>query len=267
MITTDFRPGAPCWIELNTPDVSVSSKFYRRVFGWVAVALEPEEAGYLMFYKDRREVAAVGPLDHEQQRTAWTLFFTTTDVHRSVEDAERFGGTVLVEPFNIGDDGRMAYFIDPQGGVFGVWEPGDFSGFAAVDEPDTFGWADLWTPDPLGAQTFYRALFGWESENISLTLQAGEYIVVRPAETGRERAHGGLIGITPEVLLSTEGGANWHPSFIVTDCDTSAELVKEGGGQVHKAPEDVPGGVRIAICSDPLGAEFVLLETDGSLAV
>src|SRR5699024_5680918 len=75
MITTDFRPGAPCWIELNTPDVPVSSEFYRKIFGWVTAPIEPVEAGYLMFYKDRRAVGAVGPLDHEQQRTAWTLFF------------------------------------------------------------------------------------------------------------------------------------------------------------------------------------------------
>ena len=260
MITTDFRPGAPCWIELNTPNVPASSEFYRRIFGWTTATLEPEEAGYLMFYKDGRAVGAIGPLDHEQQRTAWTLFFATTDVHRSLEDVERFGGTVLVEPFALGNEGRMAYFIDPQGGVFGVWEAGEFAGFAAVDEPDTFAWADLWTPDALGAQSFYRALLGWESENLPLTLQSEDYIVVRPAGTGRDRAHGGLIGVTPEVLLTTEGRANWHPSFLVTDCDMVAALVEEAGGQIHKEPEDVPKGARVAICSDPLGAEFVLLE-------
>lgn len=260
MITTDFRPGAPCWIELNTPDVPVSSEFYRKIFGWVTAPIEPVEAGYLMFYKDRRAVGAVGPLDHEQQRTAWTLFFATTDVHRAVEDTERFGGIVLVEPFDIGEDGRMAYFIDPQGGVFGVWEPGNFSGFAAVDEPDTFGWADLWTPDALGAQTFYRALLGWESESLPLPLQASEYILVRPEGTGRERAHGGLMGVTSELLEATEGAASWQPSFVVVDCDVGVDLVKEGGGQVHSGPEDVPMGARVAICSDPLGAGFVLLE-------
>lgn len=260
MITTDFRPGAPCWLELNTPDVPVSSEFYRRLFGWVAVAAEPAEAGYLLFYKDGGVVGAIGPLDHEQQRPAWTLFFATTDVHRSVEDVERFGGTVLVEPFALGTDGSMAYFIDPQGGVFGVWEPGSFPGFAVVDEADTFGWADLWTTDALGAQTFYRALLGWESEEVPLVEEEGEYIVVRPSGTGGERAHGGLIEVPSDRLTRTEGAANWHPTFMVTDCDVSADMVREGGGRVLKGPEDAPKDARIAICADPMGAEFLLLQ-------
>src|SRR5699024_9139051 len=139
-------------------------------------------------------------------------------------------------------------------------EPGNFSGFAVVDEPDTFGWADLWTPDALGAQTFYRALLGWESESLSLPLQASEYILVRPEGTGRERALGGVLGVAAALLEATEGAARWQASFVVVDCDVGVDLVEEGGGQVHSGPEDVPMGARVAICSDPLGAGFVLLE-------
>src|SRR5699024_12610504 len=113
---------------------------------------------------------------------------------------------------------RMANFIEPEVGVFGVSEPTNVSGIAAVDEPDTIGWADLWTHDALGAQTFYRALLGWESENLPRPLQASEYILVGPEGTDRERAHGGLMGVTSELLEATEGAASWQPSCMVVDC-------------------------------------------------
>src|SRR5699024_12806194 len=90
--------------------------------------------------------------------------------------------------------------------------------------------------------------------------------LVRPEGTGRERAHGGLLGVTSELLEATEGAASWQPSFVVVDCDVGVDLVKEGGGQVHSGPEDVPMGARVAICSDPLGAGFVLLENALPLA-
>lgn len=34
MLTTDFPTGAPCWIDLGSPDIPATAEFYRKVFGW-----------------------------------------------------------------------------------------------------------------------------------------------------------------------------------------------------------------------------------------
>ena len=63
---------------------------------------------------------------------------------------------------DIPDAGRMAMFADAQGAVFSVWEPGDFIGAQLVNEPGTWNFSELNTPDPEAAERFYRAVFDWE---------------------------------------------------------------------------------------------------------
>ena len=33
MLTTDFRTGSPCWIDLGSPDIPATATFYGTVFG------------------------------------------------------------------------------------------------------------------------------------------------------------------------------------------------------------------------------------------
>ncbi|WP_420732816.1 hypothetical protein [Brevibacterium luteolum] len=40
----DFRPGAPCWLDLGSPDPDSSQDFYHRLFGWeFAAPAGPDE--------------------------------------------------------------------------------------------------------------------------------------------------------------------------------------------------------------------------------
>lgn len=34
MLSTDYVPGAPNWVDLGTPDVDAAAAFYGAVFGW-----------------------------------------------------------------------------------------------------------------------------------------------------------------------------------------------------------------------------------------
>ncbi len=45
MLTTDFAPGAPCWLDLGAPDVAAASDFYGSVLGWGFHPLEPAGGG------------------------------------------------------------------------------------------------------------------------------------------------------------------------------------------------------------------------------
>ena len=86
-----------------------------------------------------------------------------------VEDADETaakvraaGGTVLTEPFDVGDSGRMAIFADPDGAAFCVWQAKEHRGAAVVNEHGSLNFNDLNTRDLEGAQAFYGAVFGWE---------------------------------------------------------------------------------------------------------
>ena len=66
-------------------------------------------------------------------------------------------------PFDVGDRGRAALIQDPDGRfLFGVGSQASASALGVTGEPGAFCWADLNTPDPARAKTFYEGLFGWK---------------------------------------------------------------------------------------------------------
>lgn len=262
MITTDYVIGSPCWIELTTSDVDAAVGFYAKVFGWEAVSAGPETGGYMLLKSEGELIGGLGPKMAVDDPVAWSVYFNTLDVDASVQRARELGATVLVEPMDVMDLGRMATLADPQGGAVSLWEAYTMPGMERADEPNTLMWAELWTPSQQGAKDFYEGLFSWEFEDVELPGGGGVYSTICPAGLGDDRYFGGIMGMDPEQLPQTDGRGDWHPVFHVADCDAAVAEVKAGGGQVYMGPEDAPGVGRMAVGADPFSAGFVLLTPD-----
>ncbi|MGD3109673.1 VOC family protein [Streptomyces sp. YGL11-2] len=260
MITTDFVPGSPCWLDLGAPDVRAATAFYGAVFGWEAAAYgDQEEGGYTLFRLGGKAVAAVGPLPEAGARPAWTVYFHTPDAAATAEAVRQAGGEVHTPPTAVGaGDGHYALFTDPQGARFAVWQPAAYPGFEAADGPGELSWTELYTTDGAAARSFYGSVLGWSAQDVPLPGgQGGTYTLLTPASCGEERMHGGLMEV-PE-MFRDGGTPYWHPVFGSADCDATATLVKDHGGAVHMGPHTAEGVGRMAVCTDPAGAEFVVL--------
>ncbi|MER6308028.1 VOC family protein [Streptomyces sp. NPDC001739] len=266
MITTDFVPGSPCWLDLGAPDVEVATAFYRAVFGWRSEPFGDQEAGgYTLFRLDGKAVGAVGPLTEDGATSAWTIYFHTPDADATVKAVEQAGGSVRSQPVMVGaEDGRFAQLTDPQGADFAIWQPARYPGFEAADAPGSLGWTELYTTDPAAAQTFYRSVFDWHTQDMPLPAGGGTYTLLTPAHCGDDRTHGGLMGV-PTDLLAPTGKPYWHPVFISKDCDATVGLVTGNGGTLSMGPETAEGVGRLAVCTDSAGAEFVILTPHGAL--
>ncbi|MFD9205567.1 VOC family protein [Streptomyces sioyaensis] len=266
MITTDFVPGSPCWLDLGAPDVEVAAAFYRAVFGWQSEPHGGQEAGgYTLFRLDGKAVGAVGPLTEVGARSAWTLYFHTPDADATAKAVEQAGGAVRTSPAEVGaDDGRFAQLTDPQGAEFAVWQPLKYPGIEAADTPGTLCWTELYTTDAAAAQTFYTTVFGWTTQDMPLPGGGGTYTLLTPADCGEDRMHGGLMDV-PADLLGPRRTPYWHPVFSSKDCDATVGLVTGNGGILSMGPDTAEGVGRLAVCTDPAGAEFVVLTPEGTL--
>ncbi|MFI0711549.1 VOC family protein [Streptomyces inhibens] len=266
MITTDFVPGSPCWLDLGAPDVEVATAFYRAVFGWQAEPHGHHAGGYTLFRHDGKAVGAVGPLTEDGARSAWTIYFNTPDAEATVKAVEQAGGAVRTAPAEVGaDDGRFAQLTDPQGAEFAVWQPARYPGIEAADGPGSLSWTELYTTDSAAAQTFYKTVFGWSTQDMPLPGGGGgTYTLLTPANCGEDRMHGGLMGV-PADLLGPGGKPYWHPVFGSKDCDATVGLVSGNGGTLSMGPETAEGVGRLAVCKDPSGAEFVVLTPEAPL--
>lgn len=256
MLTTNFVPGVPNWVDLAVPDVEAAADFYHALFGWEFQSAGPAAGGYGFFRLGGQVVAAAGPFVAEDAGAEWTLYFHTPDADATARAVQRAGGTVRVEPYDVFTAGRAAGFTDPTGARFAVWQPGERLGLDAVTVPDTLAWTELYTIDEVVAKDFYRAVFGW---SLTDTPMPGvSYTVAAPSGGGQRESHAGIMRLPAENLAAgTTSG--WHPYFEVTDCDGTVATAAGRGAGVLVPPEDVEGVGRLAMLTDPFGAMFALI--------
>ncbi|MEV8504382.1 VOC family protein [Actinoplanes sp. NPDC051475] len=244
-------PGVPNWVDLGTADLEDATRFYTRLFGWEADVSGEEYGGYTTFRLDGRAAAGGGPLYGEGQPTAWSTYIATDDADAVAARVEAAGGKVLVAPFDVMYQGRMAAFLDQAGAPFSVWQPGTMKGADVFDVPGSLAWNELVTRDVEGTAAFYGAVFGWVAREIEV--QGLPYIVWELA--GETVAGMQVMDATWPHDLSP----HWMIYFAVADCDESAAYAQSLGARVARPPSELAIG-RYVVLEDPQGGLFALLQ-------
>ena len=260
MLSTNFVPGAPDWVDLGTPDVETAAAFYTGLFGWDFVSAGPEAGGYGLFMLDGRTVAAVGPLTEDGAASAWTLYFHTPDADLVAKTVEQAGGTVRVEPFDVFSLGRTGVFTDPSGARFAVWQPIGNPGLDAVTLPGTLTWTELHTDDVAAARSFYHTVFAWETTEDSPFPDGQPYVVVSTATGGPDPAVGGIMQLDEE-RRAAGAAPQWRPYFEVIDVDDVVDRARAEGGDVEIPVMELEDVGRMAALTDPFGAPFSVIRT------
>ena len=247
-----YAPGTFCWIDLGTPDAPAGTRFYRALFGWTAEdrPMGPD-AFYTMFHLYGRPVAALYPQDASHQGPPqWLSYVAVASANDAAAQTGTLGGTVLMEPFDVLDVGRMAMVQDPTGAVVALWEARRHAGAGVTGEAGAMCWNELGTTDPARAGRFYEALLGWRAETRSIG--ATSYTTF----TADGATRGGMTTIQPSAGLVPP---HWLVYFAVRDCEGSAALCQSLGGSVRAPSADVPGVGRFAVLADPQGAVFAVI--------
>jgi predicted enzyme related to lactoylglutathione lyase len=255
---TTYKPGTFSWIDLSTTDPEAAKAFYGGLLGWefVDIPVGPEMV-YTMCFKNGKNVAGLARLQAELEAMNvpphWSSYVSVADVAASAQKAAELGGTVLVGPMQVMDQGHMAMIQDPTGAVVGMWQPGLHIGSQICNEPGSLTWNELQTRDTAKAAAFYTGLFGWGAQNTDMggfnytTFAVGE------------RMNAGMMAIQPEW---GEMPANWAVYLAVENCDASVTQVLALGGRVIMPPSDIPNTWRFAVVQDPQGAVFCVMQLE-----
>ena len=248
----EHAPGTPSWVDLTSPDLVVSSRFYGGLFGWeTAVRGHVERTGgYLAFQAEGKDVAGLGRLTGSDP-PSWTTYFAVPDADEIEGVVVSNGGATLVAPTDVPGVGRMALFIDPPGAVFGVWQAGEVRGAELIEAPGAMCWNQLASRNIEASKRFYGAAFGWVGATVPY--ETSSYTSFR--HEGSDVA--GMVEMDrswPRDLPS-----HWMTYFGVDDCDAAADLAVELGGAVAVEPFDMPQVGRTAVLGDPHGAVFSVL--------
>ncbi len=242
---TSYAPGTFCWVDLNTDDQDASKAFYAGLLGW-AYNDTPIGEGlhYSLAQVDGHDVAAITPMPPGTEVTHWNCYVSVEDVDATAARAGEHGATIVAEPFDVFDAGRMAIFADPQGAMLSIWQAKEHIGAGLVNAPGALSWNDLITPDLEASADFYRAVFGWTIEETPGS--GGQYWSI----SNGERLNGGLMPMPPGSHPA------WNLYFAVDDADAAVARAGELGGETVMGPMDIPNGTRLAVIRDPQGAVF-----------
>ena len=253
MEMTSYEHGVPSWVDLTTSDLPKALEFYGELLGWESEEGPAEAGGYRVMHLRGMTVAGIGPQMSSQAPVAWATYVNVDSAEAAAERVEASGGQTLMAPIDVMEQGRLAVFADPQGAVFGVWEPGRHRGAQLVDEPGAWCWSELLTTDVEAAEAFYTAVFGWGTETL-----AGEPPYTTWQVSGRPV--GGMMAKPP--TMPVEVPPHWGVYFMVADLDAALAQIRAGGGQVLGEAIDSPAG-RFAPATDPRGAAFSPIQPPG----
>lgn len=244
-------PFTPGWIDIGT-DVEAARAFYTALFGWDAQEAGPpeESGGYGFFSKGGKLVGGFGP----QQNPGppfWTTYVIVPSAEEVAAKVQTAGGTVVMPPMQVMDQGTMAVFTDAQGAFFSVWQTDQHTGAQVVREPGAFTWCELNTRDVAGAKAFYAAVFGWDAET------SGED---GPMPYTEFKLGGDSIAGMMEMGdgVPAEVPPHWLVYIEVGDTDATLAKATSLGGTVVVPATDFPGG-RFAIVTDPQGANLGIM--------
>jgi predicted enzyme related to lactoylglutathione lyase len=109
-----------------------------------------------------------------------------------------------------------------------------------------FSWCELMTTDAAAAKDFYTKLFGWTTEEMSVT-PGMTYTVVKTAGNG-------IGGIMPTPGEAQGMPPHWSCYVTVENVDAVAKSAQQLGGKILVGPQDIPTVGRFCVIQDPQGA-------------
>ncbi|MFF0202556.1 VOC family protein [Streptomyces sp. NPDC005017] len=228
--------GIPCWVDAQLPDLEAGKRFYGELFGW---SYEDWYRGSVRALKDGEPVAALAHKADGRMPTVWTVYFATPAAEVLARRVRETGGQVVAVPMPMGELGTVALAADPEGAVFGIWEPGTHTGFGLRHAPGSFVWAELYARDTAGANDFYGGLFH-------------DALFGPDAEPDFGRAP-----VTD--VFAAEMPPHFLAHFRVEDCERALAEVNRLGGRVQAGPFATSYGT-VGVVADDQGASFAVLE-------
>lgn len=255
---TAYPDGVFCWVDLATTDPAGAKAFYSQLFGWEANDTPlPGGSAYTTFRRDGLSVAGMGELMPEQQEQgvppSWSSYVKHDDADAIAARIPEAGGTVLVPPMDVMDQGRFLMAQDPTAAVFGVWQPRDHTGAELVNAPNSLVWNELQTREGDAATRFYEEVFGW-------TGAVGDTGYVRLAANGRSQA-----GIWPTMEGRDGIPSHWAVYFLVDDVAGTLHRAESLGATIRVPETPFDDQSSFAVLQDPQGAYFQIVHWPAEL--
>ncbi|GAA2423755.1 hypothetical protein GCM10010191_39870 [Actinomadura vinacea] len=162
-----------CWMDLKTRDVPGTAAFFSAELGWRFAVDEDDWRRATKISSAGHQIGGVSDLANGIYPPGTpahiAYYIAVDDVDRRVKAATANGAELVVGPFDVGDQGRMATLVDPVGAAFSLWQAREFKGWGLP--PDSVRMV-LACDEPRRAELFYREMLG-------ASLEGADFVTAR----------------------------------------------------------------------------------------
>lgn len=244
-------PGRFVWFEYVSNDARKAQGFFGELFGWSTKPVPMPDGEYVMIAApDGTTIGGYSAVpEGAPPRASWLPYLqvaSATDIARKVKT---LGGTVMKEPFKVGDFATMAVVLDPAGAAFALWQPNKIAE-PAKPAAGHFVWNELASKDPGASVQFYSQIGGFTSSKMDMG-EAGTYHLLESGGQGR-------AGIMAQQMPQQPHA--WLPYVHVANADQTADKAKRLGATIAVPPTDIPNVGRFAILVDGQGTATGILQ-------
>lgn len=236
-------PYSFCTSVLRARDLDRAADFYGRLVGWTSLPVAGSR-DHRLLQLDGRTVASLHQGDGPD---VWVPHVSVESIDRTTAEAVKLGAT-RVDTADVGGMARLSTLRDPEGALFGLWQPAPHSGAEVTGTVGSLWWIEVMSNDVPEALAFYERLFGWTSVQTAFE-PFSRYFVFKRGDA----QEGGLLPIGP----GWEVPPRWNTIFEVQDADAALARAAELSGEtvfVHTVPKHG----RIGILCDAGGAIVVV---------
>jgi uncharacterized protein len=117
------KAGEFVWSELWTTDPASAGAFYEPVAGYQLQEVPVGDQSYHLLQTGQMPRAGITTVKQADQKPRWLVYVMVDDVDATFARAKKLGATVVSEPFDVPNVGRMGYLVDPTGAEIALMTP------------------------------------------------------------------------------------------------------------------------------------------------
>lgn len=106
--------------ELGCRDIEKTADFYGKLFDWDVPVDGP--TAMIETENDTGIGGHITSLGHEPHNYV-LVYAQVDDLQSYLDKVEELGGKIVIPPTDVPEAGRFAWFADPEGTTFGLWQP------------------------------------------------------------------------------------------------------------------------------------------------
>jgi predicted enzyme related to lactoylglutathione lyase len=239
------------WFEYVSSDAPRAQGFFGELFGWSTKRVPMPDGDYTMIAAaDGRTIGGYFPSpDPTAGKATWLPYLQVASAAETTGKVKALGGSVMKQPFKVGDFATMSVVADPLGAGFALWQP------VKAEDPGAptaghFLWNELASKDPEASVAFYAQIGGFTSSKME-TPGMGIYHVLESGGQGR-------AGIMAQQMPQQPHA--WLPYVQVASADQTADKARRLGAMIVVPPTQIPSVGRFAVLVDVQGAGTGILQ-------